>query len=390
MVNDYDPVDTVGGTERYISHLSQALENVGHDVHLFALGKEGACEARREVLVVADIEPTWRHVCHVFFYRRLYLALRASVLRLRPDVVHLHNNNRFVLTVLLATRGCRVVQTVHDYCGLYPTAFCARVPSCATGSIFDGIRHGCMNWKLALTEGWLLYNRPLVDRLFVDHFIAPSRDLGDHLKSAGHRQVTYLPNLIDVVAHGSADMPPARERLVLYVGSLVEHKGIDVLLHAHRLVQDLFPDATLWVVGTGPDEDRLRRLSNSLTLRNVTFWGHQTVSELGRCYRRASVVVIPSLWLENAPLVAYEAMAYGRALLVTNTAGLAELVLPGKTGFVFERGDSAELAQRLGDILADPVIAAKFGDAGREFWDAFGGAAEHAGRLTVVYEGRDG
>ena len=390
MVNDYDPADTVGGTERYISHLSRALEQVGHDVHLFALGKEGAYNARREVLVVADVEPTWRHVCHVFFYLRLYLALRACIRRLGPDVVHLHNNNRFVLTVLLATRGCRVVQTVHDYCGLYPTAFCARVPSCATGSIFDGIRHGCMNWKLALTEGWLLYNRPWVDRLFVDHFIAPSRDLGDHLKSAGHRQVTYLPNLIDVVTDGSADRPPARERLVLYVGSLVEHKGIDVLLHAYRSVQHRFADAVLWIVGTGPDEHRLRRLSKTLALRNVTFWGHQTSSELRRCYRRSSVVVIPSLWLENAPLVAYEAMAYGRALLVTNTAGLPELVLPGKTGFVFERGDSEELAQRLGDIVADPVIAAKFGDAGREFWGAFGGAAQHVERLMAVYEGRDG
>ena len=70
-----------------------------------------------------------------FFYPRLYRALREYVEQAQPDIVHLHNNYRHAITVNLALRGHRVVQTVHDYTALYPTAFCAKEPSCA-GCLF--------------------------------------------------------------------------------------------------------------------------------------------------------------------------------------------------------------------------------------------------------------
>ena len=383
MVNDRDPAETVGGTERYISHLSRALAHAGHDVHLFALSRGGASGAERTVFPTDETEPTLRHIAHVFFHARLYAALRRCIRRFRPDVVHLHNNYRFALTVLLAVRGRRVVHTVHDYCGLYPTASCVREPSCATGSVLAGIRHGCMDWKLAATEGWLLYNRPIIDRLFVDRFVAPSRDLAARLRRAGCRRTTYVPNLIETPVPIRRGQPTGR--VVLYVGSLIAHKGVDVLLRAYRALQDRIKDAELWLVGSGPDERRLRRLCASSGTERVVFHGMRAAADVADCYARASVVVVPSLWLENAPLVAYEAMAHGRALVVADTGGLPELVAPGESGVVFARGDAEDLATKLACLLADPARLARFGRVGVDRFAALGGEAAHVARLTAIY-----
>lgn len=385
MVNDRDPAETVGGTERYIAHLSLALERAGHEVHLFALSQRGTSGAKRTAFPTDDTEPTLRHIAHVFFHPRLYAAIRRCIRRFRPDVIHLHNNYRFALTVLLALRGRRVVQTVHDYCGLYPTASCVLEPSCATGSMLAGIRHGCMNWKLAATEGWLLYNRPVIDRLFVDHVVAPSRHLRASLEDEGWRGATYLPNLIDGAVPTATDRPAAP--VILYVGSLIAHKGVDVLLRAYEAVQARFPDAALWLVGSGPDEDRLKGLSGHLP--NVVFRGERDAAGVAESYAQASAVVVPSLWLENAPLVAYEAMAHGRALLVADTGGLPELVVPGKTGFVFARGDAADLADKLNAMLADATKLEELGRAGAERFAELGDEAAHVARLTAIYRGSD-
>ena len=387
MVNDSDPAETIGGTERYMVDVTEALECAGHEVHTFTLSTRGShVRGHKRVFGFEDPEPRWRHLGHVFFHLSLYAALRACVVKLQPDVVHLHNNYRFAISVLLAIRGCRVVQTVHDYCGIYPTAYCHHPKSCATASLGTAIRHGCMNWKLLVTEGWLLYNRRFIDRHFVNAFLAPSRDLYLRLMNAGQRNVTHLPNLVHASALAAIGPRTEHKRVVLYVGILAKHKGVEILVKAAQQLQERFEDLALWIVGSGPEEANLKRLADMLELRNVTFWGHQDRAAVANCYERAEVVVIPSLWLENAPLVAYEAMAHGRALVVSDTGGLPELVAHGESGFVFRRGDVVDLGRKLGDAFAARSTA-DFGRAGRELLMGLGGTERHIERLTAIYTG---
>lgn len=384
MVNDHRPEEVLGGTERYILDVTAALEERGHQVHLFAMSDTGSETTRsRCIFQVRAPNLAALYLKRTFFYPALYRALRAYVRETQPDVVHLHNNYRCAITVNLALRGQRVVQTVHDYTALYPTAFCAKARSCAGRSPLVALRHGCLNWKVFLAAGWLLYNRRFLDRSIVDRFIAPSRDLAGHLEGRGYANVHHLPNFTSVPV--APDEPLPEKPVVLYVGSLIAHKGVDVLLRAFARVAGDVEDAALWLVGSGPDESRLRALATELGVPEVRFLGHQRHDALGRFYRAARVVVIPSLWLENAPLVAHEAMAHARPIVASAVGGLPELLGDGYSGCLCARGDAVDFAATLGRLLTNPGLAAEQGARGREHLRALGGVDHHVDRLIRMY-----
>ena len=384
MVNDHHPDEVLGGTERYILDVSRALAERGHEVHLFAMSDQGseATPARR-VFHCRARNLMALYLKRTFFYPALYRALREYVSAVRPDVVHLHNNYRHAITVNLALRGHRVVQTVHDYSALYPTAFCAQERSCAGRSPLVAVRHGCLDWKVFLAAGWLLYNRRFLDRRIVHRFVAPSRDLASHLEKRGYRDVHHLPNFTSEPLQPEAPLP--NKPIALYVGSLIAHKGVDVLLRAFGQVAAKVPHAALWLVGSGPDEAKLRGLARELALPRVRFLGRQEHNALPTLYGAARVVVIPSLWLENAPLVAYEAMAHRRPIIASDVGGLPELVARHENGYLCARGDVEGFATHLRRLLADVGLAQEVGARGALVLRELGDADRHVKRLVRLY-----
>ena len=95
--------------------------------------------------------------------------------------------------------------------------------------------------------------------------------------------------------------------------------------------------------------------------------------------------MIPSLWLENAPLVAVEASACGRAVIASRVGGVPELVVHGETGLLFERSDIAGLVANLERALADLGLAARLGAAGKRRTAQRHSIRVHLDRLLGVY-----
>ena len=388
MINDNDPDAVVGGSEHYIADLTRALVADGHEIHWFVLGSDTAPDiGTRPSKRVFRPGPSKRWVSilrRVAFYPDLNRDLADCLARVQPDVVHLHNNYRYPFTILAATRGHRVVQTAHDYCAIYPTAYCSRERSCAGRSVFTALRHGCMTWKLLATEACLLYGRRFLDRRFVKAFIAPSRNLATHLERMGHANVFHVPNLRWLPR--AEPTPVTDGQVVLYVGGLIEHKGVDMLLVAFERIAIDLPRAALWLVGDGPAASGLKATTAKYGSCQVRFLGERSPDELAEIYRQARVIVLPSLWLENAPLVAIEASAFGRAVVASRVGGLPELVEDARTGFLFDRGDIEGLAERLRLLLTDQSLAGELGAAGHERLTALRSPGPHLERLLAVYD----
>ena len=143
---------------------------------------------------------------------------------------------------------------------------------------------------------------------------------------------------------------------ILFVGRLVEKKGIDVLVRALPTV----PDAQLVIVGDGPQRAELQALVAATgTTDRVTFLGQcprdQVMTELAR----AAVVAIPSQVgaggdQDGTPVVLGEAIAAGVPIVVSALGGLAEHVVEGVSGRVVTPGSVDELAAALREVLADP------------------------------------
>ena len=122
--------------------------------------------------------------------------------------------------------------------------------------------------------------------------------------------------------------------------------------------------------------ERLRRERNDFEIR-VTMpedspsndWfkpvGWQSYPGVRAVYEQADICVVPSVWDEPFGMVAVEAMAVGRPVCASRVGGLQDIVVHTETGFLFQRGDSAELAKQLALLLDNPPLRKQMGEAGR-------------------------
>ncbi len=152
-----------------------------------------------------------------------------------------------------------------------------------------------------------------------------------------------------------------------FIGTLFEHKGPDLLIKAF---QSLAADckAELKIYG---DLNQFSDYGNTLTRLvaadsaskdKIHFMGTFPNSQLGDVLQNMDVLVVPSRWYENTPLVIQSALATKTPLIVTNLGGMAELIRHGFNGFVFELNNVNSLAEQMKQLLADPELLERMRD----------------------------
>jgi glycosyltransferase involved in cell wall biosynthesis len=180
----------------------------------------------------------------------------------------------------------------------------------------------------------------------------------DALGSA--RSALVMPMGVDLRTRFTHDPAVPRDTLhLLFVGRLVEKKGVDVLLRAMPRVLAAHPDVRLSVVGHGPLEQELRALASSLGVQaNVRFLGPLPQTALPDMYRRASLLVAPfkvaaSGDVEGLGLVSVEALGCACPVVASAVDGARD-VFDGLQGAVLvPPGDPAALAAAIVDVLGD-------------------------------------
>jgi glycosyltransferase involved in cell wall biosynthesis len=180
-----------------------------------------------------------------------------------------------------------------------------------------------------------------------------------------HFSASLLPRLADrtsMPVFGGVDVTrfhpdgDRRERQVVFVGRLLPHKGIDVLL---RAVDDRTP---VRIFGHAYDARYRAELERLAAGKDVTFHEHASDAEIVDAYRRSMVSVLPSVhhasdgrfhpWPELLGLSLLESMACGTPVVASKVGGVPELLDDGETGFLVSPGDPAELGSRIGELLA--------------------------------------
>ena len=205
-----------------------------------------------------------------------------------------------------------------------------------------------------------------------DHWYNAHLHLSDFSRRGGGHQAQSFAHVIlggvDVEKfHPGAGL--VRDGNALFVGRILPHKGIDVLIEALPLAMPLV------IVGREIDQhylDDLRRLARD---KQVTFRFDCDDEQLVAAYRRAACVVLPSVtrtrYGDAAPgaellgQTLLEGMACGAPVICTAVGGMPEIVRAGVTGFVVPPGDRDALGERLRWLRANPAEAARMGAAGR-------------------------
>ncbi len=174
---------------------------------------------------------------------------------------------------------------------------------------------------------------------------------------------------------GSAPREPfsggTREPIrILFVGRLVERKGVDVLVRALPEILATRP-ARLTVVGEGEWETRIRDAAREAGVEeSVQFTGYVTSEELSRLYRTADVFVLPAVVdrkgdTEGLGVVLLEAMRHGRPVVASHVGGIPDIVEHGRSGWLVSPGDAGALARTILGLASDPEAARRIAAAGR-------------------------
>ncbi len=164
-------------------------------------------------------------------------------------------------------------------------------------------------------------------------------------------QAAALPHDYDVMRVMPARQKRAADKgafTYLYVGRLSPEKGLDTLLQAFSALVAQDKNLRLIIVGSGPIQKELMKLSNELDLDNiVSFPGAAELAQLESYYLGADCMVLPSR-SEPWGLVANEALSYGCPIVVSDNCGCApDLVVEGMTGYTFKTNDVSSLAQAM-------------------------------------------
>jgi len=348
MISSKDGYGLYSHTSNLIRELSKMP---GIDLHVVNIVDDAAQESKTQ--------RSGRYTSHYVTYSNSRFGfvrglvnisnIRKKILDVSPDIVHVQSVGYTILASLLLKRKYPIVCTVHS--------LVARDYKMAEWAGF--LEH--INRKImAFLENTIIL-RSLTDVIVV------SPKMRELIEDKSNAKMYIIPNGIDPQEVRDIAPRSVKHPSVLYVGRLTKRKGIDVLLKAMPEIIRSIPQTSLLVLGTGPQEDELRRLVDDVGMgKNVNLLGFISGGEKYAYYKSADVCVVPSIDYDYAPIVLSEAMFCGKPIVASGVGGIPQIVDDKKTGLLVKPNDVDELADRIIVLLRDKKLRDRMGEAGRK------------------------
>jgi GT2 family glycosyltransferase/glycosyltransferase involved in cell wall biosynthesis len=410
------PPGAMGGTEIYTHDLARALAaRTGDEVGVFAREADAARadfdvrSDQRAAIGVTFVNNLFR-TCRSFEETYRSPAIRrigAAVLdEFRPDVVHVQHFTCLSTELVyeFAARRIPTIVTLNDYwlichrgqlidldyqpCdGPYPAGCprCIGAPGVA-GAVGYRAASLVRGLEARLPEapaGWLRRARSMGQRAAeqapgaadesakrlahmreiagaVDHFLAPSRTLRARFLDFGipADRISYRTQGIDQTGFAEAARTTGDRLRVGFMGSLLVTKAPHLLLEAFAGLPQ--GSASLQIFGSYAGyhgDDRYRAtLEPLIAATDLARFGPIAHAEVPSALASIDVLVVPSIWLENAPFVIREAFAAGVPVVASNFGGMAEMVEHERNGLLFQVGDAADLRRALQRLIDEPAL----------------------------------
>ena len=416
------PMRYNAGSEIYSQTLCHELAE-RHEIHVFTREEDAFAPDFRLREERDDDDP--RITVHVVNNPRLKDRYRARGIdrrfaevidQTRPDLVHVGHLNHLSISLLrdAALRDVPIVFTLHDYwlmcprgqfiqmfpedpndlwaaCGGQDDRKCAE--RCYARYFAGGPEHREVD--IAYWTDWVAQRMRHVREMteLVDLFVAPSRYLRDRYRDAFGLPASKLVYL---------DYGFVRERLsgrrrtsgepftFGYIGTHIPAKGIHDLIRAFGRLSD---DSRLRVWGRprGQDTEALQGIASALpagVAKRVEWLPEYKNQDIVReVFDRCDAIVVPSVWVENSPLVIHEAQQVRVPVVTGNAGGMAEYVRHEVNGLLFEHRSITSLAAQMQRLVDDPALAARLGARGyllSETGDV-PGVEEHVRAVECLY-----
>lgn len=200
---------------------------------------------------------------------------------------------------------------------------------------------------------------PAILSRVVDHILCVSHAQADSFAQAGgdRSKMTIIHNGVDLETFAASDSSQRDWKRLIFVGALVQDKGVHVLLQAfanlaarHQgLTLDIYGSSSLWGREKMFDEPSVER-----QIPGVRFHGKAEQRVIAEALKKGGICVIPSIWFDPFPLTSLEAQATGCPVVAFDVGGLKEGILDGQTGVVVRDISAEALTGALDSLLRSP------------------------------------
>ena len=334
-----------GGVESHVMGLSRNLIEMGHEVEVVTSRYSRMPEIEKIKGIKVTRLPQWVNM----YNTPIVTAIRTFVRRSLADVVHVHSPPPF--TERFAAKGAKESQkplVVTHHCDLELKGLFGRTAVSLYQALLGKYPLEVADRVISTTESYATTSRSLWD---IDISVVPNAVDTNRFRPE---------NQGDFIREKFAE---PNEPLALYVGRLVPHKGIGILIRALNYTKN----GKLLIVGDGPYLNWLKDLARKIGVEDrVVFAGPVSDYWLPAYYVATDVVVLPSTSrLEAFGIVGLEGMASGKPLILSDIPGVRD-VISSEEGFIVEPLDPEALAKALEKVWDYPEMAKQMGKRGRE------------------------
>ena len=348
FVNKVPPYPiTYGGTELFITEVAKRLSK-NHNIHILC-GKSYNININDEI-VNSNFNDLNIHMINTwlpFFKVNQSLEFYSSRLGF-------YLSSSFAMNSMISKFK---IDLVYDFLAPFPTfsSFIARnnkIPSVA--QLWEFFGNKAIERKGIINGLFIRFNEKLLSKLPYTLFAFSSMDMEKlFIEKCGipREKSVFIRQGIDINKFKPNGMK--EDNLIILTGRFVHQKGHVCAIRAINLVRDEFPDIKLLLIGNGPLKDNYLSLIKRLDLNeNIQILERVPQEQYINLLQKATICLVTS-FQECIPLVALEAMACKTPVIVSNTPGVGEVVIPNKTGMLFQSMNHKSLSNKICSLLAN-------------------------------------
>ena len=376
-----------GGSEKYYFELGKLLKEQGNEVAYFSMEDEKNIKTGDKEYFVDKFELTSKNIWKVhdvIYSKKNYKKMCEAIDDFKPDIIHLNNFQRQLSSsVIFAAYDKKVpiIYTAHDVQAICPAItmldsngnVCEK---CIGGKYNNCIENKCNKGSMLKSvigahEG-KFYRKNNIYKDMVNYIVTPSKFYKMQFIKDGYdeKKVIAIHNFINVDEY---NLETKNENYALYSGRLSKEKGIINLVEAFKkLLEDKeinnIDNIKLYIAGDGPCKEEIERYINNNNLKDkMILLGYLKQDDLKEYTRKASFIVVPSIWYENCPYSILETQAIGKAIIGANIGGIPELVQNEENGLVYKYDDVNELKEKMKKLFNDKELANEFGENAKKY-----------------------
>jgi len=343
----------IGGPATYTVEIARRLQEKGHKVRIVAFANVKPQVANMEVVPVRIRYRMLGTLCRQV---RLFFTLLSAVKGM--DLIYLQDPVVVGVASLLVGKLARkplVLKFVGD--SIWEKEYSRR----RTDQNLDGfLRSARKSPTLKLRISLLRFVFGSMSRVIVPSFFL--RDILITHYRVKPDKVSVVYNSVDLKATKKTNKKLKQGMQIIAIGRMVRHKRIEGIIVALGELRDKFPDATLALVGNGPEKERLEELAAKLGLsQRVRFCGSLDHDKTLELLKASDVFTLNSIY-EGLPHTVLEAMACSVPVVATDIRGTDEAVEDGKTGLLVSTDDDRDLARQVARLFQGKELSTQLAE----------------------------